>query len=116
MNILLVEDDTSTRMIISHYLRKWGFQVFEANTGNDAQIFKGETKLFIIDLNLPDINGLQLASKLVNNQKAKTSEILLMTADPNLAVEANSSGFSTITKPFDWNHFKEHVERLMAMG
>jgi CheY-like chemotaxis protein len=85
-SILLVEDDTPVRKTISTFLRRWGYQVFEATQGMDAfqlwQDHHHEIHLLFTDMIMPEgMTGLDLAER-------------LRAAKPDLRVIV-SSGYST---------------------
>jgi two-component system, OmpR family, response regulator len=67
VHILVVEDDTATRALLVAHIRQGGFRVSEAPDGNDAlAILNAEdVDVVILDLNLPDRNGLFIAHEVV---------------------------------------------------
>ncbi|MGA1826615.1 MAG: ATP-binding protein, partial [bacterium] len=68
--ILLIEDDEGVRFFTQMALRKNGYSVFEATNALDAlSLFereKGDFRLVLCDVVLPDINGVQLVEKLIS--------------------------------------------------
>ncbi len=60
--ILVVEDDFTSRTVLTSMLRQEGFETLAASTIQDARQMM-EQKSFdmaIMDVNLPDVNGLEL--------------------------------------------------------
>jgi CheY-like chemotaxis protein len=67
--ILLVEDETSLRVLASHLLESCGYAVLEASSGEDAlKLIQKETReihLLLTDVVMPGISGRVLADQLV---------------------------------------------------
>ncbi len=62
--ILLVEDDVLVRLMTADLLVGFGCEVVEASTGAEArELFTDRPDIVITDLNLPDVDGLALASE-----------------------------------------------------
>lgn len=63
--ILLVDDDKDFRKIYSRYLVEDGYEVLEAADGEQAlRPAAIEPDLILLDMRMPDINGLELLPKL----------------------------------------------------
>ena len=73
-SILLVEDEQSLLTVMSTVLRSHGYTVWEANSGGAAMALaeRPELKLDLLvsDVILPDLNGPQLAERLVKSRPA----------------------------------------------
>ncbi len=67
--ILLVEDDDGVRRLISHVLQRRGYQVLEAESGESAlRVFESsQTRIDLVltDIVMPQMNGRELAEKLL---------------------------------------------------
>lgn len=59
MNIMLLEDDYSLRVIIKKELKKHSFNVYDFSNGDDAFLALGDEEydLFLLDINIPGIDG-----------------------------------------------------------
>lgn len=60
--LLIVEDEPEVRKVVSAYMRKHGFTVTEVGSGDDFQrhFSEGTYDLILLDLNLPDLDGISL--------------------------------------------------------
>lgn len=91
-SILVVDDDFAMRKGISLMLQSHGFEVFEAESGDDAlKILEVQPiDLNILDLFLPGIDGLELSQRI--NEKYPGSKIIIITAhfEHSRAIEARN--------------------------
>ena len=77
-NILVVEDDAAIRELIQIFLEKSGFQSFTATSAEEGIdiLDKHEIGIVLTDVQLPGINGLELAKLITENY---TSDVIIMT-------------------------------------
>jgi len=113
-SILIVDDDEVMRETLSDVLRKRGYEVFSVGSGNGAlsMIKKSIIDLILLDMRLPDIDGLEVLKKI----KEFDTEILviMMTAysDVQTAVSSMKSGaYDYINKPFELDELKLLIEK-----
>lgn len=114
--IALVEDDADIAYTIRLNLRKQGWQVDHFISGLRAieAIEEKPYDLVILDLNLPDIDGLAVARELRQHDETKKVTILMLTArveerDKLLGFDVGADDY--LTKPFS---MKELVARVSA--
>ncbi len=115
MRLLIVEDETEISEVLAKALGKHNFAVDLAETGTDGlqKALDNTYDCIILDLNLPGIDGLEVASTL--RKKGNNVPILMLTARTN---QTNvNAGFETgaddyLKKPFD---FKELLYRIEAL-
>jgi PleD family two-component response regulator len=102
--VLLVDDDPTTRNIISHFLRKEEFIVEKAADGNDglARARSGRPDLLIIDAVVPGLDGFEILSLLRKApETAGTPVLMLSTLGEEAAiVKGLEEGADYIIKPF----------------
>ena len=69
VSVLVVEDETFTQQLLSHIFEAAGYRTLSAETAKDGfQIFSSTPfDLAILDLNLPDEDGLTLARQIRNS-------------------------------------------------
>jgi two-component system response regulator AtoC len=113
-SILVVDDDGVMQETLSGVLRKRGYEIFSVGSGNEAlsMIKKNVIDLILLDMRLPDIDGLEVLKKI----KEFDTEILviMMTAfsDVQTAVLAMKSGaYDYINKPFELDELKLLIEK-----
>ena len=64
-NVLIAEDETKLREIVVKYLKKEGYNVFEAEDGEKAlEVFKDNPlDLVILDVMMPNVDGCPAAGR-----------------------------------------------------
>ena len=80
--ILVVDDNTPSRYAVSRTLRKEGFEVIEAATGADALEIADQEQpdLVLLDVNLPDLHGFDVARRLKSAERTRLTPILHLSA------------------------------------
>lgn len=88
MNILLIEDDLTLNELITDYLKLNGNSVVSLEDGMNAidTIDKTNFDLYIIDINIPHINGLEIVKYI--RQKDLSTPIIMITASMELSMES----------------------------
>lgn len=115
----MVEDDLRLATLLKQELSQEGYEVTAVHNGTDALLRADEHEfdLVILDLNLPDIDGLEVAARL--RQDSEIS-ILMLTArgDVSSRVEGLYAGASDyLTKPFSVQELRARVHvRLRDKG
>ena len=100
--MLVVDDEESLRALIANRLRRKGYEVTEAATGQDAlgAIIQQEFDLALFDLRLPDIDGMECLRRAKEAQP--NLEVLMLTGHGTIetAIEAMKLGaYDYLTKP-----------------
>jgi PAS domain S-box-containing protein len=80
--ILVVDDNAPLRYALSRTLRQHGFDILEAGTGRDALRLAASDHpdLVLLDVNLPDIHGFEVARGLKANERTRNIPILQISA------------------------------------
>lgn len=100
--ILVIDDEPPIRKLLRMTLTAHGYEVLEAETGNDGLVTAGTRSpdLVILDLNLPDLNGLQVLARL-REWFTRPVMVLSVVNDEETIVKALDSGADDyLTKPF----------------
>ena len=115
MRVLLVEDDSRIASFVAKGLRESAYAVDVSGNGTDAVYMAAVNQydLFILDVNLPGIDGFEVARQV--RASGNTKPILMLTArDAIDDLEAGLDGGADdyLTKPFE---FRELLARLRAL-
>jgi class 3 adenylate cyclase len=104
--ILVVDDTEANRDLLSRRLRRQGHAVDTADGGRAAleQIVKSEFDLVLLDLMMPDINGLQILTWLKANPTLQHIPVIMISALDEIdsivrCIEAGAEDY--VPKPFD---------------
>jgi DNA-binding response OmpR family regulator len=115
--ILVVDDDKNFRALLSKVLKEMGgFSVEESESAEDAlqRIEREVFELILVDLNLPNMDGLELISQLVNLKPEILTILVTGAASIDSAVEAMKRGASDyLTKPFELDQMLARVRRVL---
>jgi len=112
--ILVIDDELGIREGCRRILSRAGHQVVVAATGEDGwqQIQSGQFDLVLLDIMMPDINGMELLRRIVPFDPDLVCIIITGYATVELAVQAIKGGaYDFISKPFDANALLMTVRR-----
>jgi len=98
-SVLLVEPDSTTADFIRHMLTRSGYPVQVVKTGKDGLIaaWRDQPDIIIIELELPDLEGLQFVSRLRKDNRTQRTKIICLTSRsaPEDTVQAMEAGVDT---------------------
>jgi two-component system copper resistance phosphate regulon response regulator CusR len=116
MRFLVIEDDEKTAKLISNVLSEQAYQVDIALTGMDGETKArgGQYDAIVLDLLLPDYNGVQLCRNL-RRRRIKTPILMLTGLDATeLKVEGLDAGADDyLSKPFEIDELIARVRALL---
>jgi DNA-binding response OmpR family regulator len=80
--ILIVDDEKQVREMLSVYLQEEGYRIVLAKDGAQALAAVGERlpELVLADVNMPDMNGLELAQRLRSDPLTAGIPIMMLSA------------------------------------
>lgn len=117
--ILAVDDQLVMRQMVSVVLDKEGHKVVTAEDGVDAmeKVRKHQFDLIISDVNMPNMGGISLISKVRRIEEYKFTPILMLTTESSgykkdKARQSGASGW--LTKPFDPPRLVNAVNKLIS--
>ena len=120
-DILYIEDNPGNRMLVRRILEVEGYSVKEAVDGPSGLEVAAQEQpdLILLDINLPEIDGYDLAKRIRGMSHLHNVPILAVTAnvmqgDRERALEAGCDGF--IPKPIDVDKLPEQVKSALARG
>ncbi len=116
--ILAVDDSSSVREMISFTLRKAGYEVMQANDGQDGLQRSGAAKydLVITDLNMPRMDGIQMITAMRRQPGYSFTPILMLTTEsqPDKKAAGKAAGATGwIVKPFNPDQLVQVVQKLI---
>jgi two-component system cell cycle response regulator DivK len=85
--ILCIEDNPDNMILIRRVLQARGYRLLEAETGQEGLLMMAEDleiKLVLLDINLPDIDGYEIARRLRTDLNHRETRI------PIIAITANA--------------------------
>lgn len=119
-NVLYIEDHPDNMTLMRRILRSERYNLIEAQTG-----FQGiciaenqDVDVILLDINLPDIDGYEVALRLRNSEKKKLSSIPIIAVTANAmrgdAIKVFGAGCDYyMTKPINIEELLEKVETYM---
>jgi CheY-like chemotaxis protein len=118
--ILIVDDESLIRYALSAALRQDDTHVKAVPCGKDAlgEIDALFYDLCFLDVNLPDINGLDLMKTIKKSSPA--TKIIIMTGGvvdkPEMVQSIQANAILLLSKPFDLNCVTLFVDRIIGQG
>jgi two-component system OmpR family response regulator len=111
-NILVVDDDCSTREAVAEYLAQWGFSVRTADCAAAARVLIDdfEPDLAVLDVMMPGEDGLSLCREISARFPVLLLSALGSPADRTIGLEIGADDY--LAKPFDP---RELVARLRVL-
>jgi len=119
MKILIVDDSTVVRTVVKQALEMAGHtNILEAVDGVEAltvaKAESGTIGLYVLDVNMPNMDGITLVSELRKFDKAAPIVMLTTETDKGKMVHAKELGATGwIVKPFDAEKFIGVVKLFM---
>jgi DNA-binding NtrC family response regulator len=115
-SVLIVDDEEALRRVLGDRFRFWGHDVDVAENGTEALEVAAAKRfdLILLDLNMPDMSGLDVLDRLVANEC--DADIVVLTAHGSVesAVDGLRRGATDyLTKPADMSLLKKVVERSL---
>lgn len=115
MNVLIAEDDASTRLMLQSLLTKWGYAVTSACDGEEAWQILCESRhpsLVILDWMMPGLEGPEIVRRLRVKEDSIPHYIIIMTSanSENAVAQALDAGADDfIGKPFNLNELRARI-------
>jgi len=116
MNILLIEDDAVLADGLTHTLGNSGYSVSCATTGLAAErlVASQDFDLIVMDLGLPDLDGLQLLRRFRHRKLSLPILILTARDSVNDRIEGIEQGADDyLTKPFELRELEARIQALI---
>lgn len=112
--ILVIEDSSDTRELLSVLLHRQGYQVVQAKSGLEGLLKARGTypDLILMDLALPEMDGIEAARRIHETPELSHVPIFVVSAYLNTEVEAEvrAAGCAEMFgKPFDFDSLLETI-------
>jgi PAS domain S-box-containing protein len=118
---ILYADDTEAQLYaLSHVLRRAGFSVLEARTGQQAlEMSAAHPDLVVLDVNLPDISGIEVCKRIKANDATARTPVLQVSAT-SVSTEARVAGLeggadAYLTQPVEPQELIATVRALLRV-
>jgi CheY-like chemotaxis protein len=119
LRILIVDDQSSNRMVLTHLLEETGCELKEAVDGQQGCdiCFEWRPHLVLMDIAMPVLDG-YLATRKIREEAEIQPAILILTAhaidtDLQKILAAGADGF--LTKPFKIGELSEKIKETLAL-
>ena len=114
--IYVVEDNDDIRELVEYLLEIEGYQVsgFPNATTFKDKIKNSVPDAIVLDIMLPDGNGIDICNQLKSTLATGNIPVLLMSANTNVAmISSESKADDFISKPFDIDDLVNRVKKLL---
>jgi CheY-like chemotaxis protein/signal transduction histidine kinase len=107
--VLVVEDDYATSKLLSNYLHKWGYDPTIVNSADQTlKILQKERFLAILmDIVLPDANGLDLLQKIREIKNAKSTPVIVCSVEAEQQKAFLMGAVEYFVKPINYKYLIE---------
>jgi two-component system cell cycle response regulator DivK len=116
--ILYVEDNVDNRILVRRILQAEGYDVLEAGNARETlQVVQGtRPDLILVDINMPEVDGYTLTSRLKSDPNLSTVPVIAITAnvmrgDRERTLAAGCDGY--IQKPIDVDYLPRQIARFL---
>lgn len=116
--ILVVDDEQDIRRLLTYILKKEGFEILEASTGEEALTLARDESpdLIILDLMLPGIDGIEVCRLLKRNESTVSIPIIMLTAkgsEADIVRGLETGADDYVPKPFSTPVLTARVKSLL---
>jgi DNA-binding response OmpR family regulator len=114
--ILAIEDDPNVLSLYKHYLQKRGYHVLSASGAVEGMTILADnpdTRLILLDLNLPGMSGEEWIAWYLQQGK-RTPVVVASGKGDILTITKGNNMTAALTKPFHMEELQELIEVLLA--
>lgn len=118
--ILVVDDSSMIRLVVSKSAKKAGYEVAEATNGQEGLEYlekNADVDLILSDLNMPIMGGIEMIRNIKNIEKLKFIPIVILTTETKeeLKQECRELGVKAwMVKPFNEKRFLQATMKLLG--
>ena len=117
--VLVVDDDPAIRLIVATWLSLDGYEVLQADNGQEALdlAFGERPAVILLDLSMPVLDGFGLAAALRADERTRELPLVVLTGEAGPRItervfEMGAAGF--FTKPFDPDAVASFVRTIVG--
>jgi DNA-binding response OmpR family regulator len=113
--VYILEDDPDISELIVYILSEAGYEVKESGTVRrfNELVNIGLPDIFILDILLPDGNGMDICQQLRRDKNTAMIPVLMMSANKTRQdIDAAGCANDFIAKPFNIDHFRQQVDQF----
>lgn len=117
--IFIIDDEPSVQEYLKTILHNWGYETVGVENGLDAadKIVLENPDLILLDVMLPDIDGITLCRKFHNHPKISRIPVIMVTSLSDATTIHDALLFGArdyVTKPFDHAILKKKIEEVLG--
>ena len=116
--VYVLEDDPDISEMIAYILAESDYEVVECGSVGrfNEKLRNRVPDIFVLDILLPDGNGLDVCRQLRNSEQTALTPILVMSAHQNKQdIDAKNCANDFIPKPFNIDNFRQRVDQLTGI-
>jgi phosphate regulon transcriptional regulator PhoB len=116
--IVVIEDETDILEVIAYNLKREGYEVITSTSGEDGleKIEKAHPQLVVLDLMLPEIDGIELCRKLKADPVTQSIPVIMVTAkgeESDVVLGLGVGADDYLTKPFSPRELTARVKAVL---
>lgn len=118
--ILIVDDSSMIRLVVSKAAKKLDYEVIEASNGQEGldQLVKNEdVNLVLSDINMPIMDGMEMISKIKESESFKYIPIVILTTEEKEELKKRGRELGVkawMVKPFNEKTFLKAMMKLLG--
>ena len=118
--ILVVDDSSMIRLIVSKAAKKAGYEVVEATNGQegiDNLLRYDDISLILCDINMPVMDGLTMVKNIKDYEKLKYIPVVMLTTETDATLKAKGRDLGVkawMVKPFNEKTFLKAMLKLIG--
>lgn len=119
--IMIVDDDSFSRLLLCRLLQGWGHEVIETSSGEEAigRLEHQDVDLVITDLYMTGMDGMELARRMRTDPRHLLVPVVMSSATTDTATrrQARASGVNFwLEKPIDSARLRELTDWALTVG
>jgi phosphate regulon transcriptional regulator PhoB len=116
--IVVIEDETDILEVIAYNLKREGYEVITSTSGEDGleKIEKTKPSLVVLDLMLPEVDGIELCRKLKADPVTQSIPVIMVTAkgeESDVVLGLGVGADDYVTKPFSPRELTARVKAVL---